>query len=99
MAIITHEATTVGIEATRWSGYSLSEITGFSNSPRPQPGVSPAGSTGEINGVNQVAPGYQNATGINYITANFDPVVQFYFQQLYEVRLLTTGQIWPVGYG
>ena len=32
------------------------------------------------------------------VTAGIDPVLQVYFQELYEVKLLTTGQIWPVGF-
>ena len=98
MATITHEATRISISAAKWdaANYRGSIVAQRQLGPRQQMG--PIGSTGQISGVNRTSPGYQNATGINAVTAGFDPVLQAYFQQLYEVRLLTTGQIWPVGF-
>jgi hypothetical protein len=98
MATITHEATQVNISAGRWDAASYAGTHTVLRELGPHQRVAPTGSTGQINGVNRITPGYQNATGINYTTAGFDPVLQAYFQQLYEVRLLTTGQIWPVGF-
>jgi hypothetical protein len=98
MATITHEATCISISAGQWGAASYAGSIAVQRELGPQQRVAPTGSTGRINGVNPVTPGYQNAGGINYVTAGFDPVLQAYFQQLYEVRLLTTGQIWPVGF-
>jgi hypothetical protein len=98
MATITHVATTVSVSAAKWGAASYAGSIAVQRKLGPQQRVAPTGSTGQMNGVNRITPGYQNATGINAVTAGFDPVLQAYFQQLYEVRLLTTGQIWPCGY-
>ena len=64
----------------------------------PQEEVSGWGATDIINAgtLAYADPTTPNPTFL--VTAGIDPVLQVYFQNLYEVKLRTTGQIWPVGF-
>lgn len=58
----------------------------------PQSLVSPAGFSAIVGGANPESPTIGTATGVNYVTAGFDPVTIF----LLTVTLRTTGQVWPI---
>ena len=86
--------TAQSIDNPQWSGNFAGSIT-VNRELGPQQTVSPIGATAIAVGVNLSIANPTNTTGAPNITAGFDPSVIFAL----SVKLRTTGQIWPCGYG
>ena len=86
--------TAQSVSGAQWGGGTGGFIVALRQTG-PQQTVAPAGMTAIANGLNQSYAISASVSGITSVSAGFDPSVVFALQ----VKLRTTGQIWPCGFG